>query len=81
MTTYTNEAVDKVTDKYLSQGGEVAIIEDAVLACYGLAICYGEGLKYCVIKERYLNGWSSGNTMQFFNKLPKKYATLLNNYY
>jgi hypothetical protein len=31
-------------------------------------------LKACVIQERYLNPWSSGHSVRFYNELPKKYA-------
>jgi len=79
MKLYTNDAVDKMTAKYLERDGEVTIIEEGCLACYGLAICSGEGLKFCIIKEVYLNEWSSGNSIKLFNKLPKKYQTLLDN--
>ncbi len=55
MTLYTNEAVDKIIQRYQDKGGELEVIEEGSLASYGLAICSGSGLKFCVIKEVYLN--------------------------
>jgi len=73
MKLYTNNAVDKIVQQYIDKGGEIEVKKEGCLASYGLAICSGNGLKFCVIKEKYLNEWSSGNTIQLFNKLPKKY--------
>lgn len=77
MKIYTNSAVDFTVDRYIARGGEIAIIEEGCLASYGLAILWGEGLKTCIIKEKYLNAWSSGSVMKFYNKIPKKYDKML----
>lgn len=82
MKLFKNEAVDKVTDFYLSKdGGEVVLLKEASLACYGLAICLAPKFRFVVIKEVYLNEWSSGNSMRTYKVLPKKYQLLLEEYY
>ncbi len=77
MKLYTNEAVDKIVSKYNDKGGNVEVIKEGCLASFGLAICYGDKLKFCVISEQYLNEWSSGNKIRFYRELPSKYQTLL----
>lgn len=82
MKLYNNNVVDIYVNKYISEGGEIEVYKEGSLASYGLAICSGEGLKFCIIKEVFLNEWSSGNSIKFYNKLPKKYQNLtpLENY-
>ena len=75
---YTNDAVDKLVDRYIDKGGQIETVTEAVLACYGLAILYGDKLKTCIIREVYLNAWSSTNSVIFYNKMPKKYQSLIN---
>jgi hypothetical protein len=76
MKLYTNNAVDKVVKQYIDKGGDIEVYAEGSLASYGLAICSGNGLKFCIIKEKYINSWSIGNVIKFYNKLPKKYQTL-----
>ncbi len=68
---------ENLIEKYEKKGGWVEYpIEDSVLLGFGMAICGGEGLKFAVIQEKYLNSWNSAYTIQMFNKLPKKYQNL-----
>ena len=73
---YTCDAVASVIGKYVEMGGEVCTIEEGSLG-YGLTVCYGDGLKTCVITEVYLNCWSSGHKVRFYNEMPKKYEELI----
>ena len=73
---YNSQAVDKIVDRYINRGGEIEVIKEGCLLEYGLAICLGDKLKYFIIKEIYLNEWSSGYIVRFYNKLPKKYELL-----
>lgn len=77
-TMYTLSACEDVMNKYIEMGGEVLTLEEGVLGL-GLVVCFGEGLKTCIITERYINEWSSGHTIRFYNKMPKKYATMIDN--
>lgn len=73
MKTYTVEAVEKLMKYYLKLGGEVNTIKDGSLTSYGLAVMTAKGKKFCIVREVYLNEWSSGLSVKFYNKLPKKY--------
>ena len=74
---YDYKSVDKLVDKYYQKGGEVITIEEGCLLDYGLAICFGDNLKTCIITEIYLNEWSSAYKVRFYNKCPKKYAKMI----
>ena len=80
MNLYDYKSVDNLVQKYLDKGGDITTIEEGSLLDYGLAICYGDGLKTCIIKETYLNEWSSAYTIRFYNKIPKKYAKMIEVY-
>ena len=73
---YTCDAVASVIDKYVEMGGEVCTLEEGVLG-YGLTVCFGDGLKTCVITEVPLNCWSSGHKVRFYNEMPRKYEELI----
>lgn len=79
MTLYSSEAVEKLAEQYRAKGGELTPITEGSLLEYGLAIFHGDGLKTAVIKEKYLNAWSSAYTCRLFNRMPKKYAEMLEN--
>lgn len=73
---YTCGAVEELIQRYVDKGGEVTVIEEGCLG-YGLYILHGDGLKTAVIKEVYLNPWSSGQSIRMYNKCPKKYAKMI----
>jgi len=77
---YTLEACHDLIDKYYKQGGEAIELTPGCLGL-GTTICIGEGLKSCIIQEVYLNEWSSGHKIRFYNKMPSKYNKLLNKWY
>lgn len=78
MVWYTLTSVENLIAKYREHDGEVYILEEWVL-WLGLVVCTWERLKNCVIKEKYLNEWSSIHTIRFYRILPKKYADLIDN--
>ena len=75
-TLYTLSACQDVINRYIEKGGEVITLEEGCLGL-GVVACYGEGLKFTIIKEVYLNEWSSGHTIRMYNKIPKKYEASL----
>lgn len=79
MKLYSEEAVSKLAERYQAKGGEITPITEGSLMAYGLAILHGEGLKTAIVKEKYLNAWSSAYTCRVFNRMPKVYAEMLNN--
>lgn len=76
MKIYTQREALKIFNNYISKGGIAQHLDDGVLGI-GDWVCYGEGLKTCVIKEVCLNEWSSGQTIRLYNKMPKKYRKIL----
>ena len=76
MTYYTLEACEKLIDQYAEQDGIIDIIDEGVLGL-GLRICHGDGLKTAVIREVPRNEWTSWHTIRMYNKMPKKYAKMI----
>ena len=76
MKLYNYEAVEDLMRHYIEQGGDVHILDEGSLV-YGLVICEGVGLKTAVIKEVYLNEWASAQSIRMYNKMPKKYAKMI----
>lgn len=76
MTYYSLEVVENLIYDYLEKGAEVVTIEQGSLGV-GTVVCFGEGLKTSVIKEKYLNCWSSTHTIRMYNVMPKKYEILV----
>ena len=64
--------INELIALYESKGGFYCQIKEGVLG-FGKFILYGKGLKTAVVQEMYLNEWSSGHKMRFYNKTPKKY--------
>lgn len=79
-TLYSCSACENVINQYIENGGEVIELEEGTLG-YGLTICFGEGLKTCIITEKYLNEWSSAHTIRFYNNMPKKYERMIDKWY
>lgn len=66
--------VKKLINRYLSSGGDCYTIEGCLLDNY---LLFGEKLKTIIIKEMYLNEWSSINTIRTYNNTPKKYKKVI----
>lgn len=73
---YSLNSCEDVINKYHELDGYVTEVEAGTLG-YGITVCFGEGLKTCIITEVYLNEWSSAHTIRFYNKMPKKYEQML----
>ena len=73
---YTCGAVEKLMNLYVEKGGEITEIEEGCLG-YGLLILHGPGLKTSVVREVYVNAWSSAHTIRKYNKCPAKYMKML----
>ena len=76
MTLYSYRDAEKLMNRYIDQGGDIHILDEGSLV-YGLVICEGEGLKTAVIREVYLNPWSSAQSIRLYNKTPKKYEKMI----
>lgn len=76
MELYSYKEVEKLMNHYIEKNGNVHILDEGCLA-YGLVICEGEGLKTAIIQEVYLNPWASAQKIRMYNKMPKKYARMI----
>lgn len=70
---YTCEAVQNLCGKYMDLGGICYTIEEGCLG-YGTVVCVADGYKTAIVREEYLNEWSSAHKIRFYNKCPAKYA-------
>lgn len=73
---YTLDACERLMEQYADNGGETYTLEEGTLGL-GLVACVGNGLKTAIITEVYLNEWSSGHKIRFYNETPKKYQMML----
>jgi len=72
---FSSSEISKLINQYLNLGGYITEIEEGSLG-HGNLIISAPGYKHVVVKEIYLNEWSSAHTVRFYNKLPKKYENL-----
>ena len=77
MKLYSSEAVENLAQKYIARGGIITVLEESVLLEYGLAIFQADGAKSTVVRDKFLNEWSSAYIVRMYNKLPKKYEQML----
>ena len=74
MKIFTLADCEKLIETYVNDfGGQLTQIEDGVLGLGELVLHDAPGKMTIVIKEVYLNEWSSGHTIRKYNETPKKY--------
>lgn len=71
---YSLEAVLKLRDKYLDRDGMVYTIYGCLLDNY---IFTAPNCKTTIVKEKYLNEWSSAYTITMYNNTPAKYEKVI----
>lgn len=69
---YDCTSVQELINKYLSRQGIIYTIDEGVLG-HGTLVLSAPNCKYCIVQEVYLNEWSSGHKIKFYNNLPKKW--------
>jgi len=72
MKTFSLSYCEKLIELYNLNGGKCTTIEEGSLGL-GKILLKGYNLKTVIIKEIYLNEWSSTHTIRKYNKTPKKY--------
>ena len=72
MTYYDIEVCEDVIREYAKRDGIVITLKEGCLGL-GTVICYGAGLRTTIIRERYLNEWTSAHTIRMYNRMPMKY--------
>jgi len=80
MKIYSLECCENLIERYINQnGGEMITIDEGSLGL-GIRLLHGaKGKKTIIIKEIFLNEWSSGHTITMYNKIPKKYQLIIDN--
>lgn len=76
MVLYSLSECEKLINKYVERGGEVYTIEEGCIGL-GLMVLTGHNLKTTIIKEVYLNEWSSAHKVRMYNNCPKKYQEII----
>jgi hypothetical protein len=77
MKLYNYQSVDKLINEYLERNGQAHQYNEG---CLGSGSWILLGLSKCfVIKEVYINEWSSGHKVTRYNILPKKYQQIFDN--
>lgn len=76
---YTSGAIQELAQYYIDNGGEVFELIEGTLG-WGTTVMVREGWKSAVVQEVYVNEWSSAHKVRMYNKLPKKYQTMLDEY-
>jgi hypothetical protein len=76
---YNYRQIDNLISKYANiENSEVIQVREGVLGS-GDWICTAPNKKTAIIKEIYVNAWSSTHIVKFYNKTPKKYINIINN--
>lgn len=75
--TYSFRDVDNLVRKYTDEGGQAVQLSEGTLQS-GDWILYDPEGRLCafVIREIYVNCWTSAQTIRRYNTLPKKYKKL-----
>lgn len=74
MALYDYHQVDALIDRYISKGGEALQVNEGTLGRGDWFLFDHSGnLKFIIIREVYLNEWSSAHKIRMYNKMPKKY--------
>jgi hypothetical protein len=78
MNTYRLSDCEDLISKYVNEyKGECQVIEEGVLGLGTILLHSAIGKKVVLIKEVFLNEWSSGHTIRKYNKMPKKYESMI----
>lgn len=74
------ENIEKLAKRYMELGGNVC--DEAIPGTlgYGTTIMVADGYKSAVIQEHFETSWSCYHTIRFYNRLPKKYQKLVDDY-
>jgi Fe2+ transport system protein B len=77
MKNYNYQDVDKLIENYINKGGEAIQTREGILGS-GDWVLTSDTLSSFIIKEVYVNCWNSTHTIKRYNKLPKKYLSIIN---
>lgn len=70
----TQKQISALAERYYQAGGMVYTIEGTLNDNY---IMSAPGKKTTIIREQYLNNWSSCNVIRMYNRCPMKYRQIM----
>ena len=77
-TLYTPTEAEKLINRFSEfEESQIVQIDEGCLGIGGW-ILTAKGKKTVIIKEVFINSWSSGQSITIYNKTPKKYEKYLN---
>lgn len=78
MRNFCLKSIEKLIQQYVHEfGGQMYQLAEGGVGL-GLVVLTGaEGKKSVIIREYYLNHWSSGHDLKVYRKLPKKYQSII----
>lgn len=78
MRNFCLKSIEELIEQYVHEfGGEMYQLEEGGVGL-GLVVLTGaEEKKSVIIREYYLNHWSSGHDLKLYSKLPKKYQKMI----
>ena len=75
---YTFTQAEELINRFLEfEESQIVQIDEGCLGI-GSWILTAKGKKTVIIKEVFINSWSSGQSITIYNKTPKKYEKYLN---
>lgn len=82
MKNYSLKACENLIDRYVNEyKGQATTIDEGTLGLGTVLLHHAQGKKTILIREFYLNAWSSGHSIRKYNKIPKKYEKQLETIY
>jgi len=80
MKNFSLKSCEDLIEKYVNIfGGEAFTIDEGCLGLGTVVLTGAIDKKSVLIKEYFINSWSSGHNVKMYNELPKKYKTLIEN--
>lgn len=80
MILYAYTSIDDFIIRYIKKGGQAYCIDEGCLTSGDWILFDNRGtLKSCIIKEVYINPWSSGQSLRKYRRLPEKYVKMIRN--
>ncbi len=74
---YSLKSCETLIDKYINEyKGQITQLEEGILGLGMLMLHDAEGKKTIIIKEVFVNSWTSTHSIRMYNKMPKKYNKL-----
>ena len=75
---YSLQSCENLIERYVNEyGGEATCIIEGTLGLGQIILHSAQGKKTIIITEYYIHAWSSGHKIRKYNKMPKKYKSIL----